>query len=492
MVNSHRLTLPVLSLGLLVLLSSLAAAQTTRVLRLDDAVEAQIETGVVYVSVVYRERGSGDTYIESGTGWFVNDQIIVTNHHVIESALTAQTSKVEVTVFSGTAQSKALPVEIIKADEDPDLALLRIKAPVPGTTPLQINPDHPAKQSEVYAFGFPLGTMLDRSSRGPNVSLRRGYVSRLLDDGKYVEADVNIDKGVSGGPMVSADGAVCGVVRAIAGSSANHTYAGIAISTPVLVEFLKANGCRFTVQGGRVVEPGTPLPPALNLNANPGGQPRQSAASESLRAFFAVGSELRLNTLVPRALAKGQSNYDAEILRTSQSTIASLIANMGKINVPINLRNEAKALAALLATAKVQPGKLADRADALEQACDEWVKSVDDLEKSNYDFGAWLTELSVGAIDTKLDVPSVERFLREARDLGAPKDLVEMLDQLQRSLTTLAVKDTPEMRQSIRKQADRVMAIGYMAAAAEEAPAPAVPPAATPQGERNPIRVTIP
>jgi hypothetical protein len=403
---------------------------------------------------------------------------------------------VAVRVLSGTEQSRVLPVEILKADAEADLALLRIREPVPGVEPLQVALDLPGKQTEVYAFGFPLGTLLDESANGPNVSLRRGYVSRLLDDGKYIEADVNIDKGGSGGPMVDADGLVRGVVRSIAGSEYNRTYAGIAIASPTLVEFCKASGCPVTLKGGQVVQPGAPLPTPVPLGAEPSPRPRPQLGDDALRAFFAAGAELRLNTLVPRFLVQEKAAYSDDALQSSRSNLANLVANLVKVGAPAQLRTEAQALSELLNKGQTDPAPLADRADGLEKACDQWVSAISDEQRLNYDLGAWATELSVGLISADQDVRTAERFLTAARAHNGAAEVVQLLDGVCTGLRELAQQDSDTSRQTVRKGADRLLAIGYLAVAGgglspDAKPQPGTAPETTPGG-RNKINLRIP
>ena len=483
-----------LALGWVAALSP-AGAQGGRVLRLDEAVEQRIESAVAYVSVLYQKRESSEAYAESGSAFFVNDTLLVTNHHVIASALEARAARVEIRVFSGTRQAQLLPVEIVKADSTLDLALLRIKQPVGGVEPLPIAPDLPGKQTEVYAFGFPLGTMLDKSANGPNVSLRRGYVSRLLDDGRYVEADVNIDKGVSGGPLVDAEGAVRGVIRSIAGSHYNQTYAGIAIASPLLLEFCKANGCRVVLKGGQVLEPGTELPPALVLPEEKPQRPRTELGEDVLRAYFGAGSELRLNTLVPRFLVERKSGYDADILRTSQTNIAALIAHLTKLDAPPALVAECRALAELLGKQQVRPEQLVERADQLEKRCDEWVREAGEERRLNYDLGAWLTELSVGLISADQDLRTCARFQEAAQKYGASPEVSALLERLAAGLRGEKGGSSDERRKALQKDADRLMAIGYLASASGGLNPPVKPGTEGPPpaaGSRNRINLEIP
>ncbi|NPV48555.1 MAG: trypsin-like peptidase domain-containing protein [Armatimonadetes bacterium] len=465
-------------------------------MRLDTGVEQHVAAAVAYVSVVYQKPESAEAVAESGTAFFVNDTVLVTNHHVIANALQARLARIEVQLLSGTPQTVRAPVEVLQYDENLDLALLRIEEAVPGTSALEVSPNTPGRQTEVYAFGFPLGTMLDQSTDGPNVSLRRGYVSRLLNDGTLIEADVNIDKGVSGGPLVDSAGVVVGVIRSLAGSDYNRMYAGIAIASPLLIRFCQANGCDIKLRGGETLAANTPLPTPIALASEPPPRPRPELGDDVLRAFFSLGACLRLNSLVPRFLVQHNAAYSEDMLLASRSNMANLAANLAKVAAPDALQHAAEELAETLqAPSLSRPEELAQRADELEQACDRWVRGVGTAEQTNYDLGAWLTELSVGLISPPQDLPTVAGFLQAAQELNAAPELQEVLRALQENLRTLQEGDSEEIRRSVQRDADRLLAVGYLAPAGGGLTPAAKPEMAGPEGEtgeRNRIRLRIP
>src|SRR6188472_4734364 len=87
---------------------------------------------------------------------------------------------------------------------------------------------------EVVAVGFPFGI-------GPSVSagvisgLRREYRSpegkRLMTN--LIQFDAAANPGNSGGPLVTVDGGVVGIVTAIANPSGQRTFAGVAFAVPI-------------------------------------------------------------------------------------------------------------------------------------------------------------------------------------------------------------------------------------------------------------------
>lgn len=461
-----RRTLPLLFVVWLVLmLAAIAHADPAEPsVRLNEQIEQKIENAVAYVSVEYQRPDATRQSIESGSGFFVAPNLLVTNHHVIAEALKASAYVVKVRLFSGCSNSRFYFAEIVRSDPRADLALLSVKGDLPAIEPLQLHPDLPGKQTEVFAFGFPLGTMLDRSVNGPNVCLRRGYVSRLINDGANIEADLNIDKGISGGPLVDQEGVVRGVIRAMAGSDFNKSYAGIAVSSPLLIAFCANNGYRITLRGGQVVEPGAQVTMPTATSMEPAPRPRAVYTDDVLHAFFSIGSALRLSSLVPRILQNETEVYTVDVRQCSKSNADLVRQYLKKVEAPAPLVQRANELFKLLGQSEIKPNIIGEKAAVLEEACDEWAQQADRAEKLNYDFGAWLTELSLGLLDVKSgkDLCSCEYFLNEVIAQNATPEMIDLLTRLHADLEQYKRDKSDEVRRAINKEADRLIGIGYI------------------------------
>ncbi|MEN6547111.1 MAG: serine protease, partial [Armatimonadia bacterium] len=448
-VSAIKRPFPIAVAAILLVLTVATAVQAQqpveRTLRLEEKLEYGVENAVAYVAVEYTKPNSPRRYLESGTGFFVAANNLITNHHVVAAALEDPDAKIKVRVFSGTEQSRFYPASIVKTDPRVDLALLAVQGDLPAIQPVQVAPELPRRQTGVFAFGFPLGTMLDKSVNGPNVCLRRGYVSRTINDGGTIESDLNIDKGISGGPLVDEDGVVRGVVRAMAGSDFNKNFAAISVASPVLLDFCSQAGSRVTLRGGQIVEPGT------RVTALPEGQPEPeprpiagiAAPQGVLRAYFALGSALRLSTLVPRILLSEQLGYSSEIRQTSQSNAELVAGNLEKVKAPVDLRKQAQELSLLLVNpaapleADCGLSSAYRKALRLEEACDGWVKGAEEPARLNYGFGAWLTELSLGCLDPQSDLRNCAYFLGAAQRWGTSSVVVRQLGRLRQQLAVL-------------------------------------------------------
>src|SRR5204863_4481752 len=111
---------------------------------------------------------------------------------------------------------RALRVTVVRADKDADRALLRVE--VKGDLPaLAVGADDGiAELAEVFAFGFPLGAALatDRAEY-PAMTVSAGTVGALRRKGgelQYIQVDVSVTFGSSGGPVLDESGKVVGVV----------------------------------------------------------------------------------------------------------------------------------------------------------------------------------------------------------------------------------------------------------------------------------------
>jgi serine protease DegQ len=162
-----------------------------------------------------------------GTGVVVVDKgVILTNLHVVNGA-----NKVMVEFFDGM-MSEAV---VIGTRPEHDLAVLQAKtipddlvaATLRSTADLAVG-------DEVVAVGFPFG-IGPSATYGIVSGLRREYQSqegkRLLTN--LIQFDAAANPGNSGGPLVTADGEVVGIVTAILNPSEQRVFIGIGFAVPI-------------------------------------------------------------------------------------------------------------------------------------------------------------------------------------------------------------------------------------------------------------------
>jgi S1-C subfamily serine protease len=173
------------------------------------------------------EPGAGEQMQGVGTGVVVIDNgTILTNLHVVSGS-----KRVTVTFFDGSESD----VELLKTYPENDLAVIRAKkipddleAATLGSTS-NLRPG-----DEVVAIGFPFGI-------GPSTSA--GVVSGLdrafrSPQGKQVmtgliQFDAAVNPGNSGGPLVTMDGEVVGIVTALLNPTPARTFIGIGFAATI-------------------------------------------------------------------------------------------------------------------------------------------------------------------------------------------------------------------------------------------------------------------
>ncbi len=162
-----------------------------------------------------------------GTGVVIVDTgIILTNLHVVSGA-----KRIRVTFFDGL-ESEA---EVIGVRPEHDLAVLQAKkipddlfaATMRSTNGLRIG-------DEVVAVGFPFG-IGPSASAGVISGLKREYRSeqgrRILSN--LIQFDAAVNPGNSGGPLVTTEGEVIGIVTGLLNPTEQRVFIGIGFAVPI-------------------------------------------------------------------------------------------------------------------------------------------------------------------------------------------------------------------------------------------------------------------
>jgi S1-C subfamily serine protease len=137
----------------------------------------------------------------SGTGFLISDDgLIVTNHHVIDGAKTIEVHRgSNIYIASIVARDPANDVAILKTDmKGRPLNLASARASQRG--------------DEVLTVGYPLSTFAGESQKA--TFGRINATSGIMDDARYLQIDIPIQPGNSGGPLINRRGEVIGVVSA--------------------------------------------------------------------------------------------------------------------------------------------------------------------------------------------------------------------------------------------------------------------------------------
>jgi serine protease Do len=171
-----------------------------------------------------------------GTAFFVTSNgYMLTNHHVIEGA-----DKITVTLNDRTE----LDATLVGSDERSDVAVLKVTSPKDSSFPaLPIGDSNALKVGEpVLAIGSPFG--FDYSASAGIVSAKSRSFSRETSV-PFIQTDVALNPGNSGGPLFNQRGEVIGINSRI--FSGTGGYMGLSFSIPIdaamdIYEQLKSNG----------------------------------------------------------------------------------------------------------------------------------------------------------------------------------------------------------------------------------------------------------
>ncbi|WP_230658822.1 Do family serine endopeptidase [Psychrobacter sp. I-STPA10] len=171
-----------------------------------------------------------------GTAFFVtSDGYLLTNHHVVEGA-----DKITVTLNDRTE----LDATLVGSDERSDVAVLKVISPNGRQFPaLPIGDSNHVKVGEpVLAIGSPFG--FDYSASAGIVSAKSRNFSRDISV-PFIQTDVALNPGNSGGPLFNQKGEVIGINSRI--FSGTGGYMGLSFSIPIdaamgIYEQIKATG----------------------------------------------------------------------------------------------------------------------------------------------------------------------------------------------------------------------------------------------------------
>lgn len=141
-----------------------------------------------------------------GSGFFITKEgHILTNRHVVGNA-----QRVRIVTHG---YKKKMVAQVLRVDAGRDVALLKVEE-MPDDLKIQLMPirlDWPKVSEEIYAFGAPQSVRLHSTlSKGIVSAHRKGY--RVLGTREnFIQGDVSIHGGNSGGPLYDAYGNIVGI-----------------------------------------------------------------------------------------------------------------------------------------------------------------------------------------------------------------------------------------------------------------------------------------
>ena len=297
------------------------------------------------VRVVAQSAG-GDIFA-TGSGFFVDDRHVVTNHHVVADGQLPPNPLISIVLADGRDW---LPVNVRWTDEGLDLAVLEAP-PAKDRSPLALRLTAPARGVEVYAVGYPgsadrasgdvlQSTLTDGILSKPPFEARWSMASSGLV--RVLQHTAAISPGSSGGPLLDACGSALGV-NTSGGLSEVHDASGnvigataaqgifFALDASELAGALDRLGLQYTPAG--VCEAADP-PPRTSRAAAPGALNRSFWLIGLFAGAVAVGALLlyrrsrRPDADAPAGAGPGGSQDDGAVVPVgvragSRSTVRS-------------------------------------------------------------------------------------------------------------------------------------------------------------------------
>ncbi len=187
----------------------------------------KIRPAVVRVVAYVKNKRGEDVEAGVGTGVVITDKgIVLTNLHVVQ---TAQAVRL---VFADGSESDA---QLAGVQPQHDLAVLQALTLPDDLHAATLRTTHDLKPGdEVVAVGFPFG-IGPSTSAGVVSGLGRSFRSPEgeQDIGNLIQFDAAANPGNSGGPLVTMDGEVVGIVTGILNPTSHRTFVGIGFAVPI-------------------------------------------------------------------------------------------------------------------------------------------------------------------------------------------------------------------------------------------------------------------
>lgn len=174
--------------------------------------------------------------ISSGTGFFVSQNLVVTNHHVVHAD---EDQRNECNNIRGRLGFEEFELEIVSKEFGNDLALLKTEFSNQEIAKIRVRGVR--KGEKVFSVGYPLSNTL-----GEGAKITEGRVSSLSgiwNDSSTFQISADIAGGNSGGPLLDDKGNVIGV--SVSGLNAEYSGGGSTINFGIksltLAGFLETN-----------------------------------------------------------------------------------------------------------------------------------------------------------------------------------------------------------------------------------------------------------
>lgn len=187
----------------------------------DSEVVNEMRNGVVQVGLYYVDNGGTYHYIQSGSGFLINEQTLLTNQHVVTMTDETKTaasemfnvdfvndSKLDIRVAVNVTRDVLVDATVLQSSAEMDVAVVELNDPIYDRTPLELGDSSTVTEStRVYALGFPVVPELVQDVQYytyKDVTVTSDIVSKKVEMNAtpFIQHGAKISSGNSGGPLV--------------------------------------------------------------------------------------------------------------------------------------------------------------------------------------------------------------------------------------------------------------------------------------------------
>jgi S1-C subfamily serine protease len=261
----------------------------------------------------------------------------VSNEHVVDGI--ASGGRVSLVLDAGGLGQRTLSARVLRADEEADLAILETEGAT-GLAPLALSSEAALAETQaVVAVGFPFGTALAlEGTTFPSATVNVGRITSLRrapkaggagDELRQIQTDAVLNPGNSGGPLLSEEGRVVGIVSAgIPGAGVNFAIPVGRLSrllatpqiefAPTPVAFAGARAEQsFTVRLRHLVRPTAAAQVTLTLSSRKGDERNFVGVERVVGGGFEGEATLRA-PLLPDAVGSNTVGYTVAVRRAGE------------------------------------------------------------------------------------------------------------------------------------------------------------------------------
>lgn len=151
-----------------------------------------------------------DGNLSSGSAFFIDTNgTLVTNYHVIEKALAITVSMYDNEKDSNGNWYKV--TSVLRMNKDLDIAILKTNKT--NSVPVKLDTREVVVGEQVYAIGYPVSFTLgyEESTFSSGIISKKSFE---IGNNRYIQSDVNITNGNSGGVLINRFGNVIGITSA--------------------------------------------------------------------------------------------------------------------------------------------------------------------------------------------------------------------------------------------------------------------------------------